>query len=160
MKTLSLKHLQPLACEAYAGLSICPEKKAISALNEFTTELNDDIRNIRSVLTPAMDSDNLDSMISKYHLRYESHLTAWLQSSIQNKSAFISPPSASTVAEILEKRKWVRDQYNFFREWKQRAVNMLTNGLKQAQLQKQSNERKRMQRVVKSDKGTKHLRKR
>lgn len=160
MRTLSLKHLQPLACEAYAGLSIYPEKEAISTINEFTAELNTDIKNIRRVATPATASDNLEAMISKYQRRYEFHLTAWLQSAVQNKSAFLSPSSAYAGSEASEYRKLVLNRYNYFKQWRHRTVNMLTNGLKRAQTQRHPNERKRMQRIVKSDEGTKYLRKR
>lgn len=61
MRTLSLKHLQPLACEAYAGLLIYPKKRLISN-NEFTVLLNDYVRNIRSVVPPAVASSNLEAV--------------------------------------------------------------------------------------------------
>lgn len=160
MKAISLEHLQPLACEAYVGLVIFPEKRADSVIREFTTDLNDDIRNIRNVVAPAIASENLEAIISKYHQRYEFHLTAWLQSSIEHKSAFMSPVSASKVTGILDRRKLVRNKYNHFREWRQRTVNMLTNGMKQTQIQKRSNERKRIQQAVNPGRGPKYIKRR
>jgi len=79
---------------------------------------------------------------------------------VQNKSAFLSPSSAYTGSEASKGRKLVLNRYNYFKQWRHRTVNMLTSGLKQAQMQKHPNERKRMQRVIKSDEETKYLRKR
>ncbi|MBX3253303.1 MAG: hypothetical protein KF862_04095 [Chitinophagaceae bacterium] len=160
MKAISLKHLHPLAYEAYAGLTIYPEQKADSVIKECTNELNGDVQNIRNTAASGIAEKNLESGISKYCQRYEFHLTAWLQSSVENKFAFISPMSASTVTTVLDRRKLVRNKYNYLREWRRRTVNMISKSIKQTQMQKKSNERKRMPRVVNSDKGAKYIKRR
>lgn len=160
MKAINLKHLQPLACEAYAGLAIFPEQKADSVIKEFTDELSSDVQNIRNTAASGIAEKNLESGISKYCQRYEFHLTAWLQSSVENKFAFICPMSASTVTTVLDRRKLVRNKYNYFREWRRRTVNMISKSIKQTQMQKKSNERKRTPRVVNSDKEAKYIKRR
>ncbi|MCO5237918.1 MAG: hypothetical protein M9904_14485 [Chitinophagaceae bacterium] len=152
MKDISLEHLRSLACAAYAGLIIYPEKKANSVIKEFTAELNSDIRNILSAATSAKASKNLEALIPKYLQRYECHLTAWLQSSVQYKTAFVSHPFSSTVEEMLKLRKLVREKYHYFRQWRQRTVNMLTNSAKQTQIQNRFKGKNRLLRVENSEK--------
>jgi hypothetical protein len=128
--TVNLDHLRDLARRAYNGTSSSPERMGESTINEFTTELNEDLHCIEKAASADFPMDELDAVKARYIHKYTSLLSAWLSSHSNVVSWFISGPSNFPKARMQKRSDWADNHYSSFRSWRSKALKAIIKGLK------------------------------
>lgn len=125
METASLEHLRKLATQAHYNTSFSPEKRGDSIIKEYTEELNNDFATIQKASTQENSADKLQETLSRYQQKYETHLSAWLHSRTGLASSMITGPANFPVARMQKRQRWADNKYEYFREWRQRALKAI-----------------------------------
>lgn len=128
--TVNLDHLRDLARRAYNGTSSSPERMGDSTINEFTTELNEDLHCIERAASTDFPMGELDAVKGRYIHKYTSLLSAWLSSHSNVVSWFIAGPSNFPKARMQKRSGWADNHYNSFRSWRSKALKAIIKGLK------------------------------
>lgn len=128
--TVNLDHLRDLARHAFYGTSSSPERMGSSTIDEFTTELNEDIQCIQKAAPVDFSLEDLESLTDRYIHKYTSLLRAWLSSHSNVVSWFIAGPSNFPAAKMQKRSNWADNHYNNFRSWRSKALKAIIKGLK------------------------------
>ena len=129
MEAVSLEHLRELAYRAHYNTSFDPRKRADSVIKEYTEELRSDLMVIGSKTSETISAEDIKSIQSRYQEKYEKHLSDWLHSHSNVASSAITGPAKFPVARMEKYRKWADNKYEYFREWRHRALKAITKKL-------------------------------
>src|ERR1022692_4491683 len=118
---LILKHLLPLAKQSFSNLSHDPERRGERTIQEYSTELENDIADITSWVQSDEHIILLSDTIFRYQKTYEKLLSAWLSSQCNCASSFITGGSNFPATQQQKRHRWADNHYNSFRTWRTRA---------------------------------------
>ena len=126
MKTeLLLNHLLPLAKRSFSNLSHDPDGQGERTINEYSTELENDIADIKSWAQSENQKELLTETLCRYAANYEKYLSAWLSSQSNCASSFITGRSNFPVSQQQKRHRWADNHYNTFREWRTRVLKAI-----------------------------------
>ena len=77
---LLLNHLLPLAKRSFSNLSHDPDGRGERTINEYSTELENDIADITRWAQGENQKELLTESLCRYAANYEKYLSAWLSS--------------------------------------------------------------------------------
>lgn len=118
-----LSHLTPLAIRAFNGTSFRPGKRGESLIREHSAELMADIKGITTEAEKFGVSAT--GAIEKYRLKYEKHLSAYLNSHSNIVSSMIAGPSNFPSERMQKRSRWTDNKYSEFRKWRSRALKVI-----------------------------------
>lgn len=130
MTPITLDHLRDLARQAFYGTSSSPERMGESTINEFTSELNEDLQRIQNAAPEDLPLEDLEAITARYVNKYISLLRTWLSSHSNVVSWFIAGPSNFPAARMQKRSNWADNHYNHFRSWRDKALKAIIKGLK------------------------------
>lgn len=107
MKTL--EHLREQAYRAYSNISFSPEKRAESIVNDYSSELDEDLIEIEKAAPHYVD---------KYKEKYIQMLSHWLRSKSNCISSMITGPSNFPVRRAEKANRNEENRYKDFRDWR------------------------------------------
>ena len=125
MEKLLLEQYRRLAYEAHHNISFDPQRRGDNIINSYSKELSEDLLNLRNAAAPAEDPGLVQSVLDRYQQRYERHFSAWLSSLSNTASAAIVGPSNFPTEMMKKRRTWADNKYDFFREWRTRALKAI-----------------------------------
>jgi len=126
MKTESLlNHLLPLAKRSFSNLSHDPDGRGERTINEYSTELENDIADITSWAQGENQKELLTETLCRYAANYEKYLSAWISSQSNCASSFITGGSGFPVSQQQKRHRWADNHYNTFRTWRTRALKAI-----------------------------------
>ena len=129
MSNQSLSNLYTLAVRANNGTSFFPEKRAQSIVNDYSNELDSDIKSIKDAGTLySVNADTVNAACTEYRSKYERHLSNYLHSESRVYSPMITGPARFPVARMEKLRGYSQNKYQFFREWRTRALSAIIKG--------------------------------
>jgi hypothetical protein len=130
MQPINLEHLRRLAHSAHSDTSFSPERRAEAIIKDYTEELNGDRQTIEEAAPADFPIEEKEAIQTRYRLKYESLLSAWLQSRTGLASAFVTGPSNFPAARMEKRSRWADNHYEHFRTWRLRALKAIVKGLK------------------------------
>lgn len=122
---VNLEHLRQLAYRAHYFTSFSPDKRADETIKLYSEELRNDLQTIRDKSLQDILPGNLEQTLTRYQQKYEKHLSAWLHSQSNVASSAVTGPANFPVARMEKYRKWADNKYEYFREWRQRALKAI-----------------------------------
>jgi hypothetical protein len=127
-----LHNLLPLAKRSFSNLSHDPDGRGERTIQEFSTELENDIADIMGLHpfgTKWAQSEEqkklLTETLCRYAANYEKYLSAWLSSQSNCASSFITGGSNFPVTSQQKRHRWADNHYNSFRTWRTRALKAI-----------------------------------
>lgn len=134
LKKPILSHLLPLAQRAYNWTSHNPESRGQRVVDDYSAELTADIEAIKAAAAKNtdIDPDKLTAAIERYTTKYTAHLSAYLYSHSNVASTFITGGSNFPVRRQEKLHRWADNKYEFFREYRTRALKAIIKSFKPA----------------------------
>ncbi|MBX3253302.1 MAG: hypothetical protein KF862_04090 [Chitinophagaceae bacterium] len=130
IQEVNLEHLRQLAYRAHYFTSFSPDKRADETIRVYGEELRNDLQEIRDKSSKDILPDNLEQTLTRYQQKYEKHLSDWLHSHSNVASSAVTGPANFPVARMEKYRKWADNKYEYFREWRQRALKAIVKAVK------------------------------
>lgn len=127
---VNLEHLRQLAYRAHYFTSFSPDKRADETIKAYGEELRNDLQEIRDRSSKDILPDDLGQTLTRYRQKYEKHLSDWLYSHSNVASSAVTGPANFPVARMEKYRKWADNKYEYFREWRQRALKAIFKAMK------------------------------
>ncbi|MBX2925946.1 MAG: hypothetical protein KF746_27370 [Chitinophagaceae bacterium] len=127
---VSLDHLRQLAYRAHYFTSFTPDKRADEIIKAYSEELRNDLQTIRDKSSQEILPENVEQTLTRYRQKYEQHLSGWLHSQSNVASSAVTGPANFPVARMEKYRKWADNKYEYFREWRQRALKAILKSMK------------------------------
>ena len=127
-----LAHLLLLAQRAYYWTSHDPEGRGERTVRDYSNELSADIQTIKDAAAKnsEIDSDKINATLERYKSKYEQHLSAYLSSHSNVASSFITGGSNFPVRRQEKLHRWADNKYEFFREFRNRALAAIIKSFK------------------------------
>lgn len=107
MKTL--EHLREQAYRAHSNVSFSPEKRAESIVNDYSSELDEDLIEIEKVAPHYAE---------KYKEKYTQLISHWLRSKSNCISSMITGPANFPVRRAEKANRNEENRYKDFRDWR------------------------------------------
>ena len=120
-----LNHLLPLAKRSFSNLSHDPDGRGERTIQEYSTELENDIADITQWAQSENQKELLTESLCRYAANYEKYLSAWLSSQSNCASSFITGGSNFPVSQQQKRHRWADNHYNTFREWRTRVLKAI-----------------------------------
>lgn len=124
--TSILSDLMNLAMNAYRGISFDPDKRGQSIINDYSSELLEDLKSIVD-----------EEAKAKYIQSYKRYLSTWLAAKGRCLSPMITGPARFPVARNEKNNRSERNRYTEFREWRERAFKSIERQLEDSKPQAQ-----------------------
>jgi hypothetical protein len=109
-----LKDLERKAQTAHNWTSFSPEKRGTQMVNDYGTELNGDVEELKSQDIP-------EDVINEYISRYKRFFSSWISSKSNCASSMITGPANFNVRKHEKANRSEQRHYEVFREWRLRA---------------------------------------
>lgn len=128
---LILAHLLPLAIRSHGGTSFNPERRGETVVKDYSAELYADLQEIRDSATKyGAEREATDAACSRYQMKYEQFLSAYLSSHSNIVSSMIAGPSNFPVRQMEKRNRWADNKYSEFREYRTRALKAILKNFK------------------------------
>lgn len=127
---VNLEHLRQLAYRAHYFTSFSPDKRADETIRIYGEELRNDLQEIWDKSSKDILPDDLEQALTRYRQKYEKHLSDWLHSQSNVASSAVTGPANFPVARMEKYRKWADNKYEYFREWRERALKAIFKAVK------------------------------
>lgn len=111
----TLENLKDLAYRAHTGTSFSPEKRAESIINDYSSELDQDIEKIKSLGAS-------DEQVERYKTGYIAKLSAWLGAKSNCISTMIAGPANFPVRRAEKANNSERSKQNDFILWREKVL--------------------------------------
>lgn len=114
LENLTLKKYSQCAINAHYWTSFHPEKRGEQLIKDYSTQLDDDINELKS---EGINEEN----ILDYKTRYEKLFSSWLNAKSRCFSAMITGPANFPVKRHEKALRSEENHYKIFQEWRARA---------------------------------------
>ena len=130
MDNVNLDHLYQLASRSYANISFDEQGAAKRLLVGLSKQLTDDFELFRKTANGRLAEPELHAVMDRYQSRYEALVRDWLQSQSRTASSFVVGPARFPVQRMKKLNRWADNKYEYFKEWRERAIKAIVKSLK------------------------------
>lgn len=120
-----LKDLETKAQVAHYWTSFSPEKRGTQMVNDYGTELNGDIEELKK-------QEITEDVINEYISKYKRFFSSWIYSKSNCASSMITGPANFNVRKHEKANRSEQKHYEVFREWRLRAKKAIVRKQKPA----------------------------